>query len=129
MERRGSVRFGAFLAAIVVALVVVLLGPAGLDSTTPVARASPRTAPADDVPVAPSDTVSEFFPENANLSDCVGLVQQPGCGSEARGGWRQTVVFAVLFVGLGLVLWRVSRGIKANRVTIDADAEPTTDRT
>lgn len=76
--------------------------------------------PVDDLPPAPPGTVSEFYPESANLSDCVGLVEKPGCGSDARGGWRQTLVFVALFCGLGVILWRVSRGISSNRRTLDA---------
>lgn len=81
--------------------------------------ATALAGPSDDVPDAPSGTVSEFYPESANLSDCVGLVEQPGCGSEARGGWHQTAVFVALFAGLGVILWRVSRGISSNRRAID----------
>ena len=98
-------------------------GPAGPAGPTPVAHASADATPADDAPDAPPVTVTDFYPESSNLSDCVGLVEKPGCGSGSRGGWRQTVVFVVLFAGLGVILWRVSRGIKANRVTIDAEAE------
>ncbi|MEP1122647.1 MAG: hypothetical protein ABJH68_01990 [Ilumatobacter sp.] len=89
---------------------------AGLSTSDPRLAA----APADDVPPAPPGTVSEFYPESANLSDCVGLVEKPGCGSDSRGGWRQTLVFVALFAGLGVILWRVSRGISSNRRTIDA---------
>ena len=46
------------------------------------------------------------------------LKKSPGSGS--RGGWHQTLVFVALFVGLGVILWRVSRGIRANRVALDA---------
>lgn len=130
MQRRGSVRYGALLVAIVSTLLVVLLLPlatSGLTGSASVASASapvPAT-PADDGPDAPPNTITDFYPESSNLSDCVGLVEKPGCGSGSRGGWRQTVVFVVLFAGLGVILWRVSRGIKANRVAIDADADRT----
>lgn len=137
MHRRGSVRLGTLLVAIVVTLLTALLGttgridpqleftasPAVLASATPV-----LTAPVDDVPDAPPDTITDFYPESSNLSDCVGLVEKPGCGSGSRGGWRQTVVFVVLFAGLGVILWRVSRGIKANRAAIEADTDPSPDR-
>ncbi len=111
-------------------LTVGLLGTADLSVfDAPMASAAALSTPSDDVPDAPSGTVSEFFPESANLSDCVGLVEQPGCGSEARGGWHKTAVFVALFAGLGVILWRVSRGISSNRRAIDAgihaDSDPT----
>ena len=128
MQRRGTVRFGTFLAAIVIA---VSFSPTGFASASmleaPVAVASSPASPADDNTLAPPVTVTDFYPESANLSDCVGLVEKPGCGSESRGGWRQILVFVVLFAGLGVILWRVSSGIKANRVAIDAEAERATD--
>lgn len=111
------------------ALTIGLLGPAdGTVFDAQTASAAALATPSDDVPIAPSGTVSEFYPESANLSDCVGLVEQPGCGSEARGGWRQTAVFVALFAGLGVILWRVSRGIRANRTVIDANAASDSDR-
>ena len=96
-------------------------------SAAPAMESSLET-PADDEPPAPSDTVTEFFPESANLSDCVGLVEKPGCGSGSRGGWHQTLVFIALFGGLGVILWRVARGISANRAEVDAGVESDPER-
>lgn len=56
---------------------------------------------------APPATVNEFLPEDRNLGDCLGAVERPGCGSEARGGWRQTLVFVAIVGGLGVIAWRV----------------------
>ncbi|MGB3735434.1 MAG: hypothetical protein WA964_10800 [Ilumatobacter sp.] len=109
-------------------MLVVLLGTTVPTGSGSVAFAAAPATPADDEPIAPTDTVTEFYPESANLSDCVGLVEQPGCGSGSRGGWRQTAVFVVLFAGLGVILWRVSRGIKANRAVLDADIDADADR-
>jgi hypothetical protein len=77
--------------------------------------AAPSSTPDETAPDRPVPTVSEFYPEDNNLSDCLGLVERPGCGSKARGGWRQSVVFAVLVVGLGLIVWRISVGVRSNR--------------
>jgi hypothetical protein len=60
--------------------------------------------------------VSDFYPEDNNLSDCLGLVERPGCGSESRGGWRQTAVFVILALGMALIFWRISVGVRRNRV-------------
>ena len=82
-------------------------------------------AGSDEPPPPPVTIAPEFLPESANLSDCVGLVERPGCGSEARGGWRQTAVFAAIAVGLGVIFWRVSLGIRRNRSAADAGAVTT----
>ncbi|BAN03840.1 hypothetical protein YM304_35260 [Ilumatobacter coccineus YM16-304] len=102
MHRRAG---SAWLTRFVVSLVALFtLGG------SPTALAS-NEEPVDRPPV----TVSEFIPDQTNLSDCVGLVEKPGCGSEARGGAGQTAVFIALVLGLGLVIWRISVGVRANR--------------
>ncbi len=58
---------------------------------------------------------NEFLPEDANLSDCVGFVERPGCGSEARGGLQQTLIFVALAAGLAIIFWRISIGVRRNR--------------
>jgi hypothetical protein len=56
---------------------------------------------------------NEFLPEDADLTECVGLLQRPGCGSEERGGWRQLVVFALLIGGLAVVFGRVGWSMRS----------------
>lgn len=51
---------------------------------------------------------SDFYPENANISDCVSALPRPECGSRERGGWRQTAVLVTIVAGLGLIAWRLS---------------------
>jgi hypothetical protein len=104
---------------LVVGLLIALLAlVAPIATPAPAASAAPST-PASSDPLDPPDrppvTVSDFYPENADLSDCVGFVQRPGCGSEARGGTGQTLAFVALAVGLGLVFWRVAVGVRKNR--------------
>lgn len=94
-----------WLARFVVALVAMLT----------IGAAPAASASSDDPPERPPITVSDFIPEETNLSDCVGLVEKPGCGSEARGGWGQTAVFVALAAGLGIIIWRISVGVRANR--------------
>ena len=71
-------------------------------------------------------TVSDFIPDERNLSDCVGLVEKPGCGSEARGGWGQAAVFGFLAAAIGttvagwanvLLLWRGVRHLDETLTT------------
>ena len=70
-----------------------------------------------DAPTPPPVTVSDFYPEDANLSDCVGFVERPGCGSEARGGLQMTLIFLALATGLGIIFWRITVGVKRNRAS------------
>lgn len=116
MQVRGTARFGVLLLAIVSSLILVGFGPVGEVNASPATPSAPLAAP--------PDTITDFYPDEANLSDCVGLVEKPGCGSDARGGWRQTLVFVALFIGLGVILWRVSRGIRANRAVLDSESKP-----
>ncbi len=123
--------------SVIVAIVGALLalGPAssGHASGAPASASPATTVPVDggpideeidpDAPPRPPPTVSDFFPEDANLSDCLGLVERPGCGSEARGGWRQTLVFVALAAGLALVFWRVSVGVRRNRAATPTAAD------
>ena len=63
----------------------------------------------------PPVTINEFLPEERGLGDCISALPRPGCGSEARGGWRQTVVFLVIVAGLGVILWRIIAGARKAR--------------
>ncbi|WP_040496491.1 hypothetical protein [Ilumatobacter nonamiensis] len=96
-------------ARILVALVTVLVALVG-PVASPVVSAS-----GGDVESPTPVTVSDFYPEENSLSDCLGLVERPGCGSEERGGWGQTAVFTLLVVGLGIIFWRISVGVRRNR--------------
>jgi hypothetical protein len=111
MHRRARSLWPArFLAALVVVFTILTMtsvaGHPALASNDEPAEPTSR----------PPVTVSDFIPEDANLSDCVGLVEKPGCGSEARGGWAQVAIFGALAVGLGIIGWRISVGLRANRI-------------
>jgi len=79
------------------------------------ASSASTTTEAADAGTPPPVTVSDFYPEDSNLSDCVGLVERPGCGSESRGGWAQNVILVLLVLGLGLIFARVAVGVRNNR--------------
>ena len=117
MHRRGTVRIGTALVAAGAAFLIALLGSVVLASPYSFALAASAEP-------APPVTISDFYPEDSNLSDCVGLVERPGCGSEERGGWRQAAVFVVLAAGMALIFWRISVGIRRNR-----SDQPGNDRT
>lgn len=72
---------------------------------------------ATDTP-ATGDTVNPFYPEERSLGDCLSSLPKPGCGSDARGGWRQTAVLGAILAGLGFIAWRIvhqSRKARAAR--------------
>ena len=64
-------------------------------------------APAIAATAPPPDTINDFLPEQRNIGDCLGALQRPGCGSEARGGWRQGLIFLALLGGLAVVAARI----------------------
>lgn len=48
-----------------------------------------------------------FHPEDRDLSECRPAVERPGCGSTAKGGWRMTLVFALLILGISVIIARI----------------------
>jgi hypothetical protein len=101
-------------------MLVVVVGASLVGA--PVAAAG--TGPDD--PPPPPVTVNEFLPEDRDLSDCLSALPRPGCGSEARGGWRQGLVFGVIVAGLGVIGWRVARGVRRRDAALNP---PEPDRT
>lgn len=73
---------------------LVVLAPAG-------------AAFASTTPPTPPVTVNEFIPVERGLGECISALPKPGCGSEARGGWRQALVLLAILVGLAIIVWRV----------------------
>jgi hypothetical protein len=88
--------------AVFVAACVLALGWAGA------AAATAPPAPPDTIPT----TANEFLPEDRDLSDCVSALPQPGCGSEARGGWRQAIVLVFIGLALAFIVWRIVRNAR-----------------
>ncbi len=62
---------------------------------------------------------NEFIPADRDISECISAVPRPGCGSEARGGWHQSVVLLAILVGLALIVWRVVAGARKARADRD----------
>tara|TARA_B000000609_G_C24128340_1_gene323840 strand:+ start:413 stop:790 length:378 start_codon:yes stop_codon:yes gene_type:complete len=63
----------------------------------------------------PSVTYNDFIPEERDLSDCISAIPKPGCGSEAKGGWRQMLVFSLVISGVGFIGWRIVAGARKNQ--------------
>lgn len=100
-----------------VVFVVGLVGSvtAGCGGDNPFDAASAATTlPSEVIADEVGDTAQTnvFLPEDANVTDCVGTLDRPNCGSKAKGGWRQYLTLAVLAAGLGFIGWRITKGIR-----------------
>ena len=73
-------------------------------SATTVVETVSTTLPDDDTT---RPTINEFMPEDQALSDCLSSLPKPGCGSKARGGWRQSLVFIAIIGAIAFIVWRV----------------------
>lgn len=109
MTPAQALRWAAAVLTLVLGLVIASLAPiatAGAMDDPAAATAPVTTIVAGEVP---SSTVLDnpFLPEEANVGDCISALPRPGCGSEARGGWRQTLVFVALAGGLAVIAWRL----------------------
>jgi hypothetical protein len=62
--------------------------------------------------IPPNSTINDFIPEDRPIGDCISAAPKPGCGSEARGGWRQGLVMLALVLGLAFVGWRIVAGVR-----------------
>jgi len=71
---------------------------------------------------APDTTANEFLPENQNVTNCIGAVERPNCGSNSKGGWRLTLTFAILIAGMGFIGWRVARSVRARDTALNDTA-------
>ena len=101
------------LTALIAAAIAVLalLGPASTSTA-----AAPEIAASAQILPNQSDGGTgdnEFLPTDRDLTECISAMPKPGCGSEARGGWRQTAVFLAVLGGLGFIAWRVIAGARA----------------
>ncbi len=53
-----------------------------------------------------------FLPDERDIGDCASSLPKPDCGSDARGGWQQATVFAVLMCGMAFIGWRIFRAVR-----------------
>ncbi|MCE9622276.1 MAG: hypothetical protein K8R99_08035 [Actinomycetia bacterium] len=67
---------------------------------------------------------NEFLPARDNVSDCIGAVERPDCGSESKGGWQLYLTFGFLLAGIGFIGWRVVRSVRARDAAIAPPIEP-----
>jgi len=79
---------------------------AAQQSTTTTAAAT------NDPNLTPNSLADNVYLPNRNLSDCVGTLERPDCGSPQKGGKGMYMTFAVLILGLGFVMWRVAMSVR-----------------
>jgi len=107
-RRTGRSRHAIAVAVVTLATLVAVTGPVA-------ASPPPSPPPGEEATTTTTFADNEFIPENVNLSDCISGVPRPGCGSEARGGWRQSLVFVAMAAGLAFIGWRIIRSARRNR--------------
>ncbi len=82
-----------------------------------------------EAPTAPSATSAAgsgiadnvFLPEGQDVTDCVGTLERPNCGSSEKGGWRQYLVMLALVLGVAFIAWRVARLVRRRDAIVNAD--------
>jgi hypothetical protein len=87
-----------------VVLAMFLLGLAGCGRL----GVNGSTSPA----AGPDTTDNPFIPKDQDLSNCVGTLEQPNCGSSNKSDARLYVTFAVLMTGMALIGWRIAVAIR-----------------
>jgi hypothetical protein len=120
VNRRSGPWFARILFAL--ALVVGPIAPQAAFAAATDPTAPSTTLPTDEIVI---DEANPFLPEDRDLTECIGTLQRPGCGSEARGGWHQNAVAIVMISGLAIVFgriaWGIRRGQKNAAATTTAD--------
>ena len=100
-----------------VATLLIVVPPSGHSAAEPEAEVAVSAvfvgASPDDTPT--EDTINEFYPEQRSLGDCLSSLPKPGCGSDARGGWRQSLVLVAILAGLAFIAWRIVAQSRAAR--------------
>ncbi len=85
-----------------------------LTVTAPSVHAVATAPPATEQPTTSGPVVTnDLIPENNNITDCIGTVERPNCGSKARADGHTYLVFLALVAGLAFIGWRIARGVKA----------------
>jgi hypothetical protein len=73
--------------------------------------ATDTTLPAEESATA-TTLDNPFLPEDANIGDCISAVPRPECGSKARGGWRQGLVFGAVVAAVAVIGTRLVIGVR-----------------
>jgi hypothetical protein len=99
----GVLRIPRAVAIVVAALALCLVA---------VGCSSSAAAPATTTIAAAPPATNDFLPTDQNLTDCVGTLELPNCGSEKKSDLRLYLTFAVLMGGMAVIGWRITVGIR-----------------
>ena len=72
---------------------------------------SPPTTTATTSEATPA--TNDLIPDDNDVTNCIGTVEQANCGSKARADGHTYLVFGVLAAGMAFIGWRIARGIRA----------------
>ena len=78
-----------------------------------IAAAPSVHASATTPPTIPPVVTNDLLPDNNDVNNCVGTVEQANCGSKARADGHTYLVFLALTAGMTFIGWRIARGVKA----------------
>jgi hypothetical protein len=93
----------------VVPIAVVATALIALPSMGATATAPPTT---ESTSAGPTGT-NDLIPDDNNVSNCIGTVEQANCGSRARADGHTYLVFLALAAGMTFIGWRIARGVRA----------------
>lgn len=111
-------KFSRLVCALIAILIVFAPTPTHAIEAPPDEQPPAETLPVStEVPAdldtpRPPITANEFFPEDRDLTSCIGVLERPGCGSEERGGWRQALTLLAVVGGLAIVFGNVVRSVR-----------------
>jgi len=101
---------------------VVLAGCSGDNVFDEAKNGTASTAATGGVDVSDEGSGENVFLPEGNLSDCVGTVERPNCGSDAKGGRGTYLTLGVLVLGLAFIFWRISIGIRKRDAVVNSPA-------
>jgi hypothetical protein len=112
------------LSRAVIALTFSLAVVAGCSGPNPFQAAKESTtttaSSTADQDVTGNSLADNVYLPNRNLSDCVGTLERPDCGSPQKGGKGMYMTFAVLILGLGFVMWRIALSVRKRDAVVNA---------
>lgn len=97
------------IAAIATIAVGATVSTARVEATAPPTTTATTTATTIGAPPATNDLI----PDNNDVTNCIGTVEQANCGGKARADGHTYLVFGVLAAGMAFIGWRIARGIRA----------------
>jgi hypothetical protein len=95
-------------------ILIAAIATIAVGATVPTARVeatAPPTTTATTIDAPPA--TNDLIPDNNDVTNCIGTVEQANCGGKARADGHTYLVFGVLAAGMAFIGWRIARGIRA----------------